>query len=171
MNKICNKCNVEKDISEFYKAWKKYYQSDCKLCTNIRVNKWRREHNENAVQYVRNWRIKHKNTNHLKAWQILEWMTKRSKDRWFPPPEWTRDEIYSIIEWWVCSKTWIPFEFSQSKYRKSPFTPTPDRIDSSLGYTKENTQWVCYMYNAMKWEFSVDDVDRFISGINNYGNF
>src|SRR3990167_1503227 len=40
--KTCTKCNVEKNIEEFYKrsASKDGYATECKLCAHIRIKNW-----------------------------------------------------------------------------------------------------------------------------------
>ena len=48
MNKICGKCNIEKDISEFYSngydyKQKKKYKPNCKLCEKLRKYELHRE--------------------------------------------------------------------------------------------------------------------------------
>lgn len=45
----------------------------------------------------------------------------------------------------------LAFEFSGCKG-----TASPDRIDSSLGYTKDNVQWVHKDVNTIKWDLSHD---------------
>lgn len=91
-------------------------------------------------------------------------MVARSKKKGLPPPEWTAREIEQAIQG-ECVKTGIPFEFDQSQYSKSPWTPVPDRIDSSQGYSHDNVQWVCYMYNMMKQEYPESIVDHFIRAL------
>jgi len=58
-----------------------------------------------------------------------------------------------------CEVSGIQFEFEQitRKGPHRPFSPSLDRIDSSKGYTKENTRLVCLAVNiAMNtWGFSV----------------
>ena len=65
---------------------------------------------------------------------------------------WLESKLYSGI----CAKTDLPFEFDTS-FKKNPFKPSIDRIDSSKGYTKDNCQLVCWAYNIAKfmWPESV----------------
>lgn len=37
---------------------------------------------------------------------------------------------------------------------RNPYSPSMDRIDNSKGYTKDNVQVVCWIYNAAKQTFS-----------------
>jgi hypothetical protein len=58
-----------------------------------------------------------------------------------------------------CEKTGIPFVFDETK--KHPFSVSIDRIDSSGGYTPDNCQLVCFMYNQCKNEWHDDHVHDF----------
>lgn len=162
--KICKSCTTEKALDEFYKNHLGYYQSSCKPCSKKQADEYRKANPEKRRQYTAKWREKHRNTAMIKAQTILDGMVRRSKAKGFARPEFTKAEVAEIISG-KCAKTGIQFEFDQSKYSKSPWTPVPDRIDSSKGYTKENVQWVCHMYNSMKQDFSEEDVDTFIAAL------
>lgn len=45
-----------------------------------------------------------------------------------------------------------------------------DRIDSSIGYTEENTQLVCARVNMMKQEYSIDNLTEWCSTIVDHQN-
>lgn len=92
-------------------------------------------------------------------------MKQRSKKKNLQEPEWTIEEIKEIIKEWHCNITNIKFTFNGTKTEKNPFGPSPDRIDNNIGYTKENTQWVCTIYNLMKNTFLEEDVKKFISSL------
>ena len=53
-----------------------------------------------------------------------------------------------------CNKTGLEFIYKSN----SPYTPSIDRIDSSKGYTKNNCQLVCTMYNFAKNKYTYEDV-------------
>lgn len=100
---------------------------------------------------------------------LLGSMRKASKKRGFSLPEWTASEIEAVITDGKCAQTGIKFTFEKAAGervgRSNPFAPSPDRIDPRIGYTKANVQWVCWMYNMMKTDASVEEVDAFISAI------
>jgi len=58
--KICSKCKVEKDLSEFYadKRWKSGKQSACKKCSNLAVRDWQKRHKDRCKVAVDKWRLK-----------------------------------------------------------------------------------------------------------------
>ena len=47
--KVCSSCNKEKNITEFYKD-RKYYRSDCKVCTRKRNQKYREDNFDRKVK-------------------------------------------------------------------------------------------------------------------------
>ena len=163
-SKRCIGCGETKPLTEFYRASTGYYQSRCKPCNCKQVGAHRKANPEKRLAYQRQYRAANRNKPREKARQIREGMVRRSRQRGFGTPEWSIDEIEQIIQG-NCSRTGLAFRFDQSQGRLSPWTPVPDRIDSSRGYTRDNVQWVCYMYNVMKSDFSQDEVDQFIAAI------
>jgi hypothetical protein len=171
--KLCKTCNTEKSSTEFYRSHLGHYLSDCKLCSRKRSAAWAKANKDRRYNHYKKWRKANHNSIKVKSQQILDGMVARSKHKGFPRPEFTRHEIESIISGGRCQKTAIPFEFDQSVYSKSPWTPVPDRINPKIGYTKKNVQWVCHVYNSAKQEFTDDVVIRFIKAFiaNAPGNF
>jgi hypothetical protein len=77
---------------------------------------------------------------------------------------WTKLEIIDVLNEGKCQATGYPFILRRDgRYGRSPFRPSADRIDPKKGYTKENTQWVIYMWNCMKNEFNPEDVASFLT--------
>lgn len=74
----------------------------------------------------------------------------------------TQEWILEKIRNGICPVTGIKFyiDAAPSKHGgpQFPFAPSLDRIDSSKGYTMENTQVVVWIYNAAKSSFSHSDV-------------
>ena len=61
---------------------------------------------------------------------------------------------------WIPEVTGLPFDFTPSKTSKrpTPFAPSLDRKDSFLGYTQDNVQVVCRVYNQAKNSWTHADV-------------
>jgi hypothetical protein len=61
----------------------------------------------------------------------------------------------------VCEVTGIPFEKDDAVERVGrSFAPSLDRRDNALGYTQDNVQVVCWIYNRAKGVQGAEDVLR-----------
>lgn len=60
----------------------------------------------------------------------------------------TEDWVLNKLNLGVCELTNIPFDLTFSTTTKdNPFAPSLDRIDSSIGYTPENTRVILWCVN------------------------
>lgn len=75
------------------------------------------------------------------------------------------DIIRDKLEKGICEKTGIKFEFTSFDY--NPLAPSIDRIDSNKGYTNDNIQIVCMIYNFCKNKFTEEQVQDFFNKIKN----
>lgn len=156
-SKICSKCLQEKASSEFYKytlpSGKIGIRPWCKACvtsdTNSRTAKRKASGDVRAI-----------------AAHLRGQMVRRHKQGGYPGEvEWSSVEIAQAIQG-NCAKTGLPFQLKPTPgTAKNPFMASPDRIDNTLGYTKENVQWVCLIYNFMHNCFSDSDVSKFIEAL------
>jgi len=79
--------------------------------------------------------------------------------------------IYSMFikQHGKCSKTGIIFEISNGeKWSCSPNSPSIDRINFKGGYTKNNIQLICMVYNFCKHTWTDNDVELFAKRLLNY---
>jgi hypothetical protein len=74
--------------------------------------------------------------------------------------EWLMEKV--ISQDYLCIKTAIPLVINPVS---SPWSPSIDRIDSSLGYTEDNVQIVCYMYNTAKNNANSIHVQQFSAAL------
>lgn len=66
---------------------------------------------------------------------------------------------FNLTEEWIiekldrgrCEATGLPFVFDKDPYI-NPYYPSIDRVDSNKGYTINNCQMVCHMFNIAKAE-------------------
>ena len=102
--------------------------------------------------------------------QIYDSLKKEVENYYINKPEYinSKTPLHKAV-----SEIGLNLTFSTNSQKTLLTTASIDRIDSSKGYTKDNVQWVCYIYNAMKDEFSVKDVEIFLESLFNkyYGNF
>lgn len=61
-----------------------------------------------------------------------------------------------------CEVSGLPFDLDVVG---TPWAPSVDRIDNSKGYTKDNVQFVCRMFNHMKGSATMDDVFRLANAL------
>jgi len=176
--KPCNICKDIKEDTDFHTGRAKckschneerrtYYRDNeykyraYRLRTKDRSAVWRRSNKDKLQKYQKDWT----STPDGKATQLLHAMVRNADNKGFDAPEWERDEIADIILDGICDITGLPFQLTNNNSPRNPFAPSPDRIDNTKGYTKENTQWVCYIYNAMKSDFIENDVNIFINAL------
>jgi len=59
----------------------------------------------------------------------------------------------------VCQRTGIRFMDYKNpvRYRQNPWSPSLDRVDNTKGYTKDNTEVVCWGYNRAKSELTSEE--------------
>lgn len=61
------------------------------------------------------------------------------------------DDAWARARWTGCCEiTGLPFEKGGNGRGPQPFSPTVDRINASLGYTKSNTRFILMGCNALK---------------------
>lgn len=120
--KICNKCNINKDLIDFYKdkTHKDGLTSNCKLCKNKMNQSWRIDNREKDLKDKHNYYIKNKEHFYLlsRKWisknpelnhkykrkykfnnRVLlnEWDKKRYKKEQDATPYWTNKELLKQI--------------------------------------------------------------------------
>lgn len=142
MLKCCSACGISKDLSHFYKA---PLRSDavtgwCKECIKTSRKAYRE-----SIRGKENCRKSRQlNKGHKHAETLLRGAKRRAFDKKLPfelDMEWLNSRLSA------CELTGLPF----SKYGVTPFRPmlaSIDRIDSSRGYTKENSRVICYALNS-----------------------
>lgn len=162
--KICFKCNLEKDISCFYKhpATKDKTLNKCKECTKNDVKLHRGNNLERIQQYDRK-RSKHSiprildhkyrglvsRSTELQRGKKMGAYGKPylNKNEW---AEWlnSNNETFSILY-----KQWEESGFAQR------LAPSVDRIDNSVGYTPENMRWITQSENSSKGNRKLKQTD------------
>jgi hypothetical protein len=145
--KVCNKCNIEREVEEFRirkLRGKDFRNGTCKKC---------------EIAYTREYYKKNKKTLKFVVSVMYQAQIANSIKRGHNPPEYTQDELYQ----WVkkqknleeLMKNW-----KNSGYRKN-FKPSCDRIDDYKGYSFDNIRLVTTEFNIKRGH-----IDR-KNGINN----
>ena len=62
-----------------------------------------------------------------------------------------------------CPQTGIGYDMVMTDAQSGPpFAPSPDQREPGQGYTVDNIQFLCTMYNRLKMDYPTDDVEKFI---------
>ena len=139
--KTCSRCSKDKPLTEFHKKGTYNsvvkYRSDCKKCRKTE----RRTDLHTVVG-----KLYH---------QALDRSRRHSR-------EFTIDKawIQSKIEVGVCEFTKLPFKIRDMG--KDAWQPSLDRIDSNLGYTKENTRVVLWCINTLLHEHGDEVINNML---------
>lgn len=72
----------------------------------------------------------------------------------------TYDDVLHLVKQGQCAMSGIPFDMNEKPFRGKdiPWRASLDRIDNKIGYTPENIQVVCKIYNAAKYIWTDADV-------------
>lgn len=164
----CKECKQDLPEDNFYPKYRV-----CKVCVNTKA---RLKYKDPVVKQSRsNAHIKRSNTEDYKESQkkrsekfytslrgralTLLKSAERRSHKFNEKLTIDFDFIYDKLVNGKCEVTGVTFDFNKSeKYDKNPHSPSIDRIDSSIGYTKENTRIVIWQYNLMKGEVSDNEL-------------
>lgn len=111
----------------------------------------RTEHNKSRTGLYRSIRGR--------ARHLARMAEKRRPEGFGLTPEWVQEKL----ERGVCEITGIPLLLAGPP--KGAWSPSLDRTNNALGYTKENTKLVCYMYNTAKMVSTHAAVVRFAEAV------
>ena len=94
---------------------------------------------------------------------------RRRSNKFGEKPHITEEFLLELLEPGVCSVTGIAFCYEPVKnYKCNPYAPSIDRIDSNVGYIKQNVRMVIWQYNLMKGEISDSELllicERLVNG-------
>jgi hypothetical protein len=160
--KLCKVCGETKDELLFPQYRGKAQGRTCTVCNN----EWQKQYHQDNKVRINEERRDARQGPVGKARSVLNSMKGSSKTLGFEPPEFTLNDVVEVCAYGSCAVTGLPFVLDyKGQGIRNPLSPSPDRINPKLGYTKENVQWVCWMYNLMKGDHGQEDVDRFMDAI------
>jgi hypothetical protein len=148
---ICNQCKRNVAFYEFNGE-----SGICKTCIyiNSRRELFRKNKSDKKNKVKKVQKTKKINDAIGISFQIYSRLKTRAKQKGISF-DLTQDWIKQKLNEGACSVTGISLDF---KNPRSPFSPSWDRLDSNLGYTKDNVRLVCWIYNCAKNEWNDDDV-------------
>jgi hypothetical protein len=148
--KVCKYCHVEKELTQFVKAKQSPtgYRVICKKCLNIS----KKAYVDANIEKYRSYQNNYRKVNGCKIYKDLDSRIKDivTSSRRRRPFDFSIDAEYVKNLWknqnGLCVYTKLPLVLEPNQYN----TISIDRIDSSKGYIKGNTQLVCRAVNEMK---------------------
>lgn len=158
----CITCRETKSFKKFsYLEHKKtglfYIRYECNSCgykRKIRVHGWK------TSEYNKTQLYKQRHTLDGRAAYLLYGVRERCKRSGFELNI-DKEFILNKLNIGVCEATGIELDMHDIIYK--PYAPSLDRIDSNAGYTKDNVQLVCMIYNFCKNKFTTEQVNDFIT--------
>jgi hypothetical protein len=161
--KTCSNCKNELPLSEFSPNvnGKHKVASRCRKCKNELTRSWYNQNLDRERERNRVLGRKIALTPNGRAGRLFAGIRNRD-----PNTDLTVDWIADKIEKGFCEVTGLPFDLERDGERTArAFCPSIDRIDCSKGYTTDNVQVVCWIYNRSKGVDSHETVLRFAEAI------
>ena len=163
---ICTPCKTLKPVSEFYRDPRQSsgYAGKCKSCEQ----KYAKDRQAGLTPELKKRRydsfIRHtRHSTRARANGILNGTRQRSK-RSGRENDLDIDFVQKKLESGRCEATGIKFQYKQvidGVPGATPFSPSIDRVNSKGGYTKDNSQMVCSIYNTGKMHHDETDFIAF----------
>ncbi len=162
----CPKCSINRPIRQFStkrdgKNKLHYLSAECNKCQYERKI---RQFSGSLSEYNENQRHKKCFTITGRAAMLRNNCKQRAKQNNYDF-DLTSEVLCEKLKKGVCEVTGINLVIDDSKYH--PYSPSVDRIDSNKGYTKDNIQITCMIYNFCKNKFTDEQVRKFFNDIKN----
>ena len=150
--KICNKCNIDKPITEYYyHRQRKHYMESCKGCNNKQASAYgqRIKKEDNLTYQLRN--------------RAAE-LKRRAKLKGLPYEDKMFQALVKIYkeQAGLCYYTKLPMETNGFE-SDNPYCFVVDRKDPLLGYVESNMVFSCNCINRIKSSYTIEQVKEWVS--------
>lgn len=172
--KKCSKCGLEKNYSEFFKDshFKSGYRTDCKECHLIVQKSYKKINHDKIEQKRKEYqnipevrkRINQRSLNWNKN-NVEKTLLSAAKKRAITQGCEFNIDLEDIKIPKFCPLLGI--EIIRSNIKASPNSPSLDRINPNLGYTKNNIHIISRRVNTIKNNATLDEIERILSWYNN----
>lgn len=162
--KICSKCKVEKPLSDFNNV-KTLPDGKSFLCRECSIKQGKEYRDKNGDRYYYNQQT-YRATPEGFITNALSGAKTRARKKGFEFSLTAEDLLYMMdSQDMKCAVSGIQMTLEASSRKKAnPFKCSIDRIDSNLGYTKDNVRLVCWAVNQMKAD-RTDEEFKFWIGV------
>lgn len=164
---ICSRCKKEKEIDQFnnWSRSKNGKQKSCRdCCKQVRLSRGYDEKRRARPDYKQyNDARNRKYVRSIKGRSNYLYIAakKRAIEKNLPFNI-TVEFIQYFLLIGVCPKTGFEFDLNtKGRSIRNMFAPSVDRVDNDKGYTFDNVQVVCDMYNHGKGQHSDEDFIKF----------
>lgn len=159
--RVCKICGEDKKLQKFpYRVAScnglLYYSHTCNVC---QYKKWLIRNEHKRDRYVKNQRQREFFTIKGRATMLRNRCKTRARKHGLQFSL-SKEIIIEKLKKGVCEQTKIPLVMVKDPC--NPYSPSIDRIDNNKGYTDDNIQIVCTIYNFCKNQFTDLDVKQFI---------
>ncbi len=154
MGRQCSKCGNVKSNDNFYQTQR---GNRCKECILIETRDYKRKKRLDP-EHRKNEGVKQKERR-VRLWQntLIHDSKRRKVENTL-----TVDDINEIFDKQNGLCHWFKIPLIPSNHKKYPQQPSLDRLDSNLGYTKDNVVLCCYSANIGRNENDIDTWESFL---------
>lgn len=172
-SKTCKTCRITKPITNFSpngttRRGTKTWNTQCKSCRNAALAKSRKHPTEcegcgTVFDYVKHGKKERYCPECYPIYRkaYVSWHTCKNRSaKKNMPFDLTVEYIFRGFMNGRCEQTGLEFDFAaHSNMKDRGFqSPSIDKINPKLGYTIDNTQFVCWWYNVSKQTFTDEEV-------------
>lgn len=181
--KKCNSCKQVKPFEMFYKRKQSNdgYDFTCKECKTTQYKKYynsekrKEEYEKNRNKYLEKGKEYRKNNREKCKESALKWYRKTKVEnaakylyKYAKSRALKKGLEFTITETDISIPEYCPilgYKIIVGKGNDNKFSPSIDRIDSSKGYTPDNIQIVCKLFNSMKWSSTREELIHFCKSV------
>lgn len=161
--KQCNRCLVDKHLSDFSKNSKAKdgLQYRCRACDLAYQNERRVKNRDSLTQYYRDYQKERRKNFDYRLQMLVNASKQRARLN-------QREHSISVEDVKAiyppdgrCPIFGVTLAFNKAGFRDD--SPSIDRIDSSKGYTRDNIQVISWKANRIKGAASLEDLEMLVA--------
>jgi len=163
ITKPCNRCLVDKPVSEFSKnsSSKDGLQYRCRACDLAYQNERRAKNQDSLARYHRDYQKERRKNFDYRLQMLVNASKQRARLH-------QREHSISVEDVKAiypadgkCPIFGVTLAFNKAGFRDD--SPSIDRIDSSKGYTRDNIQVISWKANRIKGAASLEDLELLVA--------
>lgn len=161
--KCCNRCRKYLPFDMFNKnsANKDKLSSHCKVCDKISQEKTKRKTVQQRLDYGRKYQAEKRKDFNYRIKMLVNASKQRARLKGIEHNITVEDvlELYPVDG--KCPVFGITLEFGNAGFRDN--SPSIDKIDPNLGYTKDNIQIISWRANRLKVDATIEELELLLA--------